>query len=185
MRAGLRAGLRVIGDCVTMVGTRADGNGGTRPDGNGGTRKVEVDDIGRAFLRFESGVSGSIGGNWIATVRKMQHDFKVHGTKGALAFSQQHFNVLNFFSTTDAKGRQGFRRIEAGPDHVPHGLFCVAAGPRLGFGDLTEIEVAGFVNAIAGTGHAPFNFRKRLGIQTLVETIQAFSRKGRWLDVSR
>jgi len=35
----------------------------------------------------------------------MQHDFDVYGTKGALAFSQEHFNVLNFFSTTDANPR--------------------------------------------------------------------------------
>ena len=55
----------------------------------------------------------TIEGNWIATGRKMQHDFEVYGTKGALAFSQEHFNVLNYFSTADAKGRQGFRRIEA------------------------------------------------------------------------
>ncbi len=166
---------RVMGDCVTMIAQR--------PDGKGGTRKVEVDDIGRAFLRFESGATGSIEGNWIATGRKMQHDFEVYGTKGSLAFSQEHFNVLNAFSTTDAKGRQGFRRIEAGPDHPPYGLFCVAAGHQLGFNDLKAIEVAGYVEAIAGTREEPFNFRKGLRIQSLVERIQASSRAQAWLEV--
>lgn len=166
---------KVMGDCITMIGSR--------PDGKGGTRKVEVDDLGRAFLRFESGATGSIEGNWIATGRKMQHDFEVYGTKGALAFSQEHFNVLNYFSTSDARGRQGFRRIEAGPDHAPYGLFCVAAGHQIGFNDLKAIEVAGYVNAIAGQGPEPFNFRKGLRIQTLVETIQTSSREGRWLAV--
>ena len=166
---------KVMGDCVTMIGSR--------PDGKGGSRKVEVDDVGRAFLRFESGATGSVEGNWIATGRKMQHDFEVYGTKGALAFSQEHFNVLHYFSTSDAKGRQGFRRIEAGPDHAPYGLFCVAAGHQIGFNDLKAIEVAGYVNAIAGKGPEPFNFRKGLRIQTLVETIQTSSREGRWLAV--
>jgi predicted dehydrogenase len=166
---------RVMGDIVTMIPER--------PDGKGGTRKVEVDDVGRAFLRFENGATGSIEGNWIATGRKMQHDFEVYGTKGALAFSQEHFNVLNFFSTTDAKGRQGFRRIEAGPDHSPYGLFCVAPGHQLGFNDLKAIEVAGYVNAIAGKAPEPFNFRKGLRIQTLIETIQTSSREQRWIDV--
>ncbi len=165
---------RVMGDCVTMIAER--------PDGKGGTRKVAVDDLGRAFLRFASGATGSIEGNWIATGRKMQHDFEVYGTRGALAFSQEHFNVLNFFSTADAKGRQGFRRIEASPDHAPYGLFCVAAGHQLGFNDLKAIEVAGFVNAIAG-GPEPFNFRKGLRIQTLVETIQASSDAQAWRQV--
>jgi predicted dehydrogenase len=167
---------RVMGDCVTMIGER--------PDGRGGRKAVTVDDVGRAFLRFENGASGSIEGNWIATGRKMQHDFEVYGTKGALAFSQEHFNVLHYFSTADGKGRQGFRRIEAGPDHAPYGLFCVAPGHQLGFNDLKAIEVAGYVNAIGGKGAEPFNFRKGLRIQTLVETIQASARESRWIDVT-
>jgi predicted dehydrogenase len=166
---------RVMGDCITMIGTR--------PDGKGATRRVEVDDVGRAFLRFASGASGSIEGNWIATGRKMQHDFEVYGTKGALGFSQERFNELHFFSTADAKGRQGFRRIEASPDHAPYGLFCVAPGHQIGFNDLKAIEVAGYVNAIAGKGAEPFNFRAGLRIQTLVETIQRSSAQQQWLDV--
>ena len=91
--------------------------------------------------------------------------------------------MLFYFDTADRKGRQGFRRIEAGPDHAPYGLFCVAAGHQLGFNDLKAIEVAGYVNAIAGKGPEPFSFRKGLRIQTLVETIQTSSREQRWLDV--
>ena len=166
---------RVMGDCVTMIASR--------PDGKGGTKAVTVDDVGRAFLRFENGATGSIEGNWIATGRKMQHDFEVYGTRGALAFSQERFNELHYFSTTDAKGRQGFRRIEAAPDHAPYGLFCVAAGHQIGFNDLKAIEVAGYINAIAGKAPEPFNFRKGLRIQALVETIQTSSREGRWTDI--
>jgi len=165
---------RVMGDCVTVIGER--------PDGKGGRRKVEVDDVGRAFLRFANGATGSIEGNWIATGRKMQHDFEVYGTKGALAFSQERFNELHFFSAADARGRQGFRRIEAGPEHPPYGLFCVAAGHQLGFNDLKAIEVAGFLDAIAGRRPEPFNFRAGLRIQRLVETIQQSSRAGSWKD---
>ena len=166
---------RVMGDCVTAIGER--------PDGKGGSRKVEVDDIGRAFLRFANGATGSIEANWIATGRKMQHDFEVFGTKGALAFSQERFNELNFFAVGDPAGRQGFRRIEAGPDHSPYGLFCVAPGHQLGFNDLKAIEVAGFLDAVAGRRPEPFNFRAGLRIQTLVEAIHESSRAGAWRDV--
>ena len=166
---------RVMGDCVTMIAER--------PDGKGGKRRVEVDDVGRAFLRFASGATGSIEGNWIATGRKMQHDFEIYGTKGAVAFSQERFNELHFFSAGDARGRQGFRRIEAGPEHPPYGLFCVAPGHQLGFNDLKAIEVAGFIDAIAGRRSEPYNFRAGLRIQTLVETIQASSRAGAWKAV--
>jgi predicted dehydrogenase len=166
---------KVMGDCVTMITGR--------PDGKGGTRAVEVDDVGRAFLRFENGASGSIEGNWIATGRKMQHDFEVYGTKGALSFTQERFNELNYYSTDDMKGRQGFRKIEAGPDHPPYGRFCVAPGHQLGFNDLKAIEVAGYLDAIAGLSPEPFNFRAGLRIQTLVETIQKSARQGTWLAI--
>lgn len=166
---------RVMGDCVTVISSR--------PDGKGGKTDVVTDDVGRAFLRFANGATGSVEGNWIATGRKMQHDFEVYGSKGALSFSQERFNELHFFSIEDKKGRQGFRRIEAGPDHAPYGRFCVAAGHQLGFNDLKAIEVAGYLDAIAGHRSEPFNFRAGLRIQTLIEAIQQSSRSEAWQTV--
>ena len=165
----------VMGDCVTMIGERVDGNGERRP--------VDVDDVGRAFLRFANGASGSIEGNWIATGRKMQHDFEVYGSKGALSFSQERFNELHYYSVEDAPGRQGFRRIEAAPEHPPYGLFCVAPGHQIGFNDLKAIEVAGYLAAIHGDRPEPFNFRAGLRIQFLVEQVQRSARERRWLSV--
>ncbi|WP_454656585.1 Gfo/Idh/MocA family protein [Bosea beijingensis] len=166
----------VMGDCVTAIASR--------PDGKGGQRAVEVDDASRAFLRFANGASGNIEASWIATGRKMQHDFEVYGTQGALLFTQERLNELHFYSTADAAGRRGFRRIEAGPEHEPYGLFCVAPGHQLGFNDLKAIEVARFMEAIAGLRPEPFDFRAGERIQMLVETIQASAREGRWLDAA-
>ena len=167
---------KVMGDCVTAIASR--------PDGRGGQRAVAVDDASRAFLRFANGASGSIEASWIATGRKMQHDFEVYGTKGALVFTQERLNELHVYSTADVAGRRGFRRIEAGPEHEPYGLFCVAPGHQLGFNDLKAIEVARFMDAIAGLAPEPFDFRAGERIQMLVETIQASARDGRWLDIA-
>ena len=164
---------RLMGDCVTVHDRR--------PDGQGGFRTVEVDDIGRAFLRFASGASGSIEASWISTGRKMQHDFEIYGSKGALLFTQERFNELHVYSTADAAGRRGFRRIEAGPDHDPYGLFCVAPGHQLGFNDLKTIEVARFLDCLAGKGPEPFNFRSGARVQALVEAIQDSSRSKAWV----
>jgi len=164
---------RVLGDAVTVVGTR--------PDGKEGRRVVEVDDLGRAFLRFANGASGSLEANWVATGRKMQHDFEVYGTKGALVFTQERFNELHFYDVADRQGRRGFRRIEAGPDHAPYGLFCVAPGHQLGFNDLKAIEIAGFVEAIAGKRPEPFGFGAGQRIQQLVEAIQKSAAEERWV----
>ena len=166
----------VMGDCVTVIAER--------PDGQGGMRKVEIDDVGRAFLRFASGASGAIEANWLATGRKMQHEFEVHGSKGALAFSQERFNELHFFAAEGAESRRGFRRIVAGPEHPFYGGFCVAPGHQIGFNDLKAIEVAGFLDAIAGRAAEPFGFRAGLRIQTLVEAIADSARAGAWREVA-
>ncbi|MFB2550312.1 Gfo/Idh/MocA family protein [Ensifer soli] len=166
---------QVMGDCVTMIGER--------PDERGGRRAVEVDDVGRAFLRFASGAQGSIEANWIATGRKMQHDFEVYGSRGTLHFSQERFNELHLYTTADPPGRRGFRRIEAAPEHPPYGRFCVAPGHQLGFNDLKAIEVAGYLRAISGETAEPFGFTAGLRIQNLVETIHRSSSEGRWLAV--
>jgi predicted dehydrogenase len=165
----------VLGDCVTVIGSR--------PDGAGGTRNVETDDVARAFLRFGGGASGSVEASWIATGRKMQHDFEVYGSRGALAFSQERFNELHFYSADDRAGRRGFRRIEAAPEHPPYGRFCVAPGHQLGFNDLKAIEIARFLDAIAGRGDEPFGFRAGLRVQELVEAIQLSAREGGWRQV--
>jgi hypothetical protein len=58
----------------------------------------------------------------------------------------------------------------------------VVPGHQLGFNDLKAIEVAGYLDAIAGRRSEPFNFRMGLRIQTLVETIQKSSQAVGWLD---
>jgi len=165
----------LMGDCVTVVGER--------PDGRGGRRKIEVDDIGRAFLRFDNGATGSIEASWVATGRKMQHDFEVYGTKGGLAFRGQHLNELQFFDTGDGTGRQGFRVIEAAPEHPPYGNFTVAPGHQIGFNDLKVIEIRGYLEAIAGLRAEPFGFARGHRIQSIVELVQRSSRERVWLPV--
>lgn len=165
----------VFGDCVNVIAER--------DDGRGGRRAVEVDDVGRAFLRFANGASGSIEGNWIATGRKMQHDFEVYGSRGSLFFTGERLNELHHYSVDTRTGRQGFTKIEASPDHPPYGAFIVAPGHQIGFNDLKTIEVAGYLSAIAGVSDEPFNFRAGLRIQSLVEEIQASSRDRKWRSV--
>lgn len=166
---------RVMGDRATVIRERR------LPDGS--VRRVEVDDIGRAFLRFACGASGSLEASWVATGRTMQHDFEVYGARGALAFTQERLNELRFFSAGDPAGRRGFRRIEASPAHAPYGLFCVAPGHQIGFNDLKAIEIAGFLDALAGRGPEPFGFAAGARVQALVEAVAGSAQDAAWRDV--
>ena len=165
----------VMGDCRTLVEHRM-GTDGKR-------HRIRVDDISRAFLRFSSGVSGSIEANWCATGRKMQHDFEIYGSKGALVFTQERLNELRLFASTGPAGLRGFRKIECGPEHQPYDRFCTAPGHQIGFNELKAIEIGRFAAAIVARSVEPFGFRQGYRIQRLVETIRDSSREGRWFQV--
>ena len=147
-------------------------------------RPVAVDDVARLFLRFEGGATGSLEASWIATGRKMQHDFEIYGSKGALLFTQERFNELQFYSTGDAPGRRGFRTIFAGPEHDPYGAFCVAPGHQIGFNDLKAIEVRDFLAAVAGQAPKGPDFQEGYEIQRLVDLAYRSAREARWLAVA-
>ena len=76
------------------------------------------------------------------------------------------------------------RRIEAGPQHAPYGSFCVAPGHQLGFNDLKTIEVAQFLQAIAGGPENRPDFREAWEIQKVVDRAICSSRERAWLTIS-
>jgi predicted dehydrogenase len=167
----------VIADLETVIRTRPVAPGS--PD----RRAVEVDDIARLGVRFARGCGGTIEANWVATGRKMQLGFELTGTKGSLAFSQERMNELLFYRSGTDPRHNGFTRIEAGPQHHPYGLFCVAPGHQLGFNDLKTIEVAEFLSAIAGgERHGP-DFREAWEIQRTIDTAIESSRTRRWRTI--
>ncbi len=147
------------------------------------THAVMVDDVARLFLRFENGATGSLEANWIATGRKMQHEFEIYGSKGGLLFTQERFNELQVYYADDFRGRRGFRTIFAGPEHEPYGAFCVAPGHQIGFNDLKAVEARDFLVAIAGGPRRGPDFADGWAIQKLVETGYRSARERRWIEI--
>ena len=167
----------LIAEVATPVGARPSSAGAVE------TRPVEVDDVARLMVRFANGATGSVEASWIATGRKMQHDFEIYGSKGALVFSQERFNELGVYFADDKTGTRGFRTVFAGPDHEPYGAFCVAPGHQIGFNDLKAIEVRDFLRAVAGEASPGPGFAEGYEIQRLVELAYRSARERRWLTV--
>ncbi len=168
----------LMADIVTPIAIRPTAPGATE------TRAVEVEDVARLFLRFENGATGSLEASWIATGRKMQHDFEIYGSKGAILFTQERFNELDVYFADDKTGLRGFRKVLAGPEHEPYEAFCVAAGHQIGFNDLKAIEVRDFLVAVAGGARIGPGFAEGHGIQRLVDLAYRSAREQRWLSVS-
>lgn len=164
--------VEVLGDCCTVFPMRPVGIGTTA------VKRVEVDDMTHALLRFQCGASGSIEANWAATGRTMDLSFEVTGTKGAVHFSQERMNELHLYRQDGAGS--GFTRIESGPDHPPYGRFCPAPGHQLGFNDLKVIEVAELLEAHSNGTPCHPDFREALEVQRTVEAIANSSRTRSW-----
>ena len=167
----------IFGDLETIVASRPVAPGASE------RRKVEVDDIARLTVKFARGCRGAIEANWVATGRKMNLAFEVSGTKGSLVFSQEHLNELHFYKNGSDRRHQGYLKIESGPAHDPYGLFCVAPGHQLGFNDLKTIEVADFLNAIAGGEKKGPDFREAWEIQKVIDAAVRSSKERQWVSV--
>ncbi|WP_018013194.1 Gfo/Idh/MocA family oxidoreductase [Sinorhizobium medicae] len=167
----------VLADSVIHVAERPLARGATE------TRAVEVDDVTRAFVRFESGASGSFEANWIATGRKMQHDFEIYGSKGSIVFTQERLNEIKIYYAGDDIRSRGFRTIWAGPEHPPYGAFCVAPGHQIGFNDLKAIEVHEFLEAIAKGVRTSTDFREGYEVQKVLSATYHSARTNAWVEI--
>jgi predicted dehydrogenase len=104
--------------------------------------------------------------------------FELTGAKGSLVYT--HLNELLLCRADGDPRHNGYTRIEAGLQHHPYGLFCVAPGHQLGFNDLKTIEVAEFLEAIAGgERHGP-DFREAWEIQKIIDTAVRSSKLRTW-----
>ncbi len=168
---------RVLGDVVTVIPSRPAAPASSQ------RRAVTVDDVARAHLRFASGASGSLEASWVASGRKMRHDFEIAGSRGAIAFSQERLNELLLYRSDDPPARRGFRTIFAGPAHPPYGAFCIAPGHQIGFNDLKTIEMRDFLLAIAGGAGGHADFAEGLAVMETTEAIVASARQGCWVRV--
>ncbi len=137
---------------MTAVAAQSQTIHATRPTHPGSSERspVLVDDATYALIRFDCGAMGSIEANWAAAGRTMDLSWEITGTNGALAFTQEYMNELQFCPGAAGGRTTGFRRIEAGPAHAHYANFCPAPGHHLGFNDLKVIEVAELIHAIAG-----------------------------------
>ncbi len=153
--------------------------------GSSEKRKVVVDDIARLTVRFERGCGATLEANWVATGRKMHLALRGFGNARARSCSrQERFNELLHLRERRRWPAPGLHRIEAGPAHWPYGLFCVAPGHQLGFNDLKTIEVAEFLEAIAGGERKGPDFREAWEIQKVIDTAIKSSRERTRLNVA-
>ncbi|MEM7047771.1 MAG: Gfo/Idh/MocA family oxidoreductase [Pseudomonadota bacterium] len=140
----------------------------------------QVDEQAQYLIRFANGAGGSLQANWLAVGRTMQLSFEIVGATGAISFTQERMNELQFYKD----GMDGFCKIEAGPAHPPYGRFTPAPGHQLGFNDLKIIEVNELLSAIAQQRMAFPDFAEALAVQKTIHAGLESARTRQWVCVA-
>ncbi len=167
---------RVLGDLRTVIGERAD------PTGR--RRRVENDDIARAVVELDHGVTATLEMSRVAFGYKCGLSFELFGSHGSLSFDQERMNELRLYESAQPANRAGFRTLLAGPRHGDYARFCPAPGHGLGINDLKTIEIHDLIRAVDGGPSFYPDFGEGLAVQRVIDAIEQSSATGGWCDVA-
>lgn len=154
----------------------------TRP-GPEGPKPVATEDHAHFVARFANGAIGDFTASWVTPGRKMQLEFELTGTRGAIVFSQERFNELHVYEAGGRPGRSGYKTLLSGPDTPPYGNFCPAPGHQLGFNDLKTIEVAHLLESLAAGKPASPDFREAYEVQRVIAAAVISGQEKKWVRV--
>jgi len=175
----INAVLRLVGPVASLVAD-IETVFPERP-GPDGPVTVNNDDQANVLVRFETGAMGSLTISRVAAGRKMGYAYAITGTKGAIRFDQEDQNVLWLYDMNAPKGRQGFKKILAGPDHPDYLPFLQGPGHGTGYNEQITIEMRDFLTAIA-TGEAVWpTFADGHEVNRVVEAARLSHGERRWV----
>jgi predicted dehydrogenase len=176
----------LVGNMTNVVGVKRTVVA-ERPASEGGPSvPVDVDDHAAFLTRFDSGALGTFEVSRVASGRGNGLQLEIYGTAGTVTFDWQRNNELQYFSTTDAADRQGFRRIMAGPAFPRYPVPLPVTGLGVGYLETMVVQLAEFARAIAGRAELELaTFEDGLLVSTLVDAVLRSTERGSWVDVGR
>ena len=114
---------------------------------------VTVDDAYVALMEFGNGAIATIEGTKYATGRDNFNLFEINGTRGSIAYNQEHMNELQLY--TDAvgpDGANGFRRVTCSQPGHPYAQYWWARGHIIGWEHTFVHELHHFLDCIVNDG---------------------------------
>jgi predicted dehydrogenase len=163
---------RVSGHLQTFVEERP-------VEGDGETRPVTVDDAYTAQVEFESGAIGTLEASRFATGHKNDHSIAVYGSDGAIRFSLERLNELEF----NGPDTRGFETILVTDPDDPYYDHWWPPGHVIGWEHTFVHENYEFLSALeSGEDYHP-DFADGLAVQRVLDAIERSDESGAWVDV--
>lgn len=144
---------------------------------------VTVEDAAIMAVTFANGALGSFESTRFATGRKNSNLFEIYGDKGAIAFSLERMNELEFFDATLPAGEQGFRTILVTEAEHPYIDAWWPPGHVIGYEHTFTHAVADFIQAVACNRPIHPNFDDGVRAIEVLEAAKRSAAEGKRIDV--
>jgi predicted dehydrogenase len=172
----------VVGDTKTFINERpAEGTSdGLTATAGEGTERVTVDDASIFLARFASGALGTFEATRLAPGRKNFNRFEINGSTGSLVWCFEEMNMLEYYSTADPAGQQGFRKIVATEGVHPYMSNWWPPGHMLGYEHGFVHAVADLLEAIATDKSPSPCFLAGARCVAVLDAVETSVQTGKW-----
>ncbi len=143
--------------------------------------KVTVDDATLFLAEFKNGALGSFEATRFAQGHKNAMSFEINGSKGSLRFEFERMNELQYYSSEDESGTQGFRIIQCTEGVHPYAGAWWPVGHVIGYEHTFVHELYEFVEAIAHDKPAWPDFNDGVKCSQVLEAVELSVKTGGWV----
>lgn len=143
--------------------------------------KVDVDDATIFLATFKNtNTMGYFEMTRFGTGHRNQNRIEINGSKGSIIFDMEKMNDLSFYSESDPKELQGFKRIQVGETSHPYMENWWPAGHLIGYGDTFINQAFDLITAIKNGHMVKPDFEDGLICQRVLEKVNRSAQSGKW-----
>jgi predicted dehydrogenase len=147
------------------------------------TGKVTADDALYFLARFRDGALGSFLATRFATGRKNFLRLEIFGSAGSLCFNLERLNELDFYSNTDERKEQGFRKILVTESDHPYIDRWWPPGHIIGWEHTFIHEIGDLLLAIDKKESVKADFYDGLRCQQVLDAAIISARDRKWIEI--
>lgn len=142
-----------------------------------------TEDACQFLARFDNGALGVIGCNRRCAGKKTGLFYEIQGTKGALRFSQERMNEIDFYDFGDESWQRGYQTLYSGPIDTFYAGFHPIPGLALGHVDQKTIEVRKLIEAIVKGTPPPTDMYFAVQTARTIDAVRESDRSSQWVVV--
>jgi predicted dehydrogenase len=145
--------------------------------------EVTVDDATLFLAKFDNGAVGTFEATRFAPGNRNGNRFEINGSEGSIRFDLERMNELQFYSSKDESGLQGWKTILATESIHPYMTGWWPAGHIIGWQHTFVHQVLNLMNGIASNELPTPNFYDGLKCQAVLEAVEKSAESGMWVNV--